>query len=153
MADDILGFTNSPYTQAAGLGLAGLGDIWSFIQNLQRSNSLRNVYQILQNPAQLAAYAGQLMPTLSPQAMAVFNRGVNANWASLTGGAPGGAAAQYGSDAWAKLVSENWANALRAALGGLGEASGTAYRYPQSPMGALGGLTNVLKTQIGRAHV
>src|SRR5262245_2987004 len=152
MADDGLGWLsmfNSPWATGAGTAASLGGDIFSLIQNLQRQNAIRNVYQILSNPNAFAAYAGKLMPQYSPQAINLFNQGVGANWAAMTGGAPGGAAGQYLSDAWAKLISSNWANALGGAQGALGQAGQTASGLPQYGMGQLGGILNALKVLRG----
>lgn len=128
-----------------GGGAAALGagaDAYSFSQQLQRQQALQKIYEMLQNPQKLAAYAGQLMPQYSPAATGAFNRGVNANWASMTGGAPGGAAAQFSADAWAKLISSDWFNALSGARGALGGATGAIPGAPQG--GNLGSIMQSL---------
>lgn len=128
-----------------GGGAAALGagaDAYSFSQQLQRQQALQKIYAMLQNPNKLAGYAGHLMPQYSPAATGAFNRGVNANWASMTGGAPGAAAGQFNSDAWAKLTSENWATALQRAIQGL---TGAAGAIPgAAPGGHLGGILQSL---------
>jgi len=149
MADDSgfswLNFTNSPWATGGAAALGGLGDIWSFIQQLQMMNLIRNPAQILQDPSKLAAGAGALLPQMSPQAMSLFNRGVDADYAVNTGGAPGGALNQAKSDAWAKLVADMYQRAVGQYIGSLQGAGQTASRLPQQGIGALGGVLNQLK--------
>jgi len=128
-----------------GGGAAALGagaDAYAFSQQLQRQAALQKIYAMLASPQKLSAYAGGLMPQYSPAAIGAFNRGTNANWASMTGGAPGGAAAQFSSDAWAKLTSENWATALQRAIQGLTGATGAIPGAPQG--GNLGSIMQSL---------
>ena len=127
----------------AGIGALGLGaDAYAFYENQKRQQSLQKIYDILYNPNKLAAYAGKLMPQYSPLAMQQFNRGVNANWASATGGAPGGASVRNTADAWAAQTSSDWYKALAGAEGSLRGASGAATSQPQQPLGAL---TNIMQ--------
>ncbi len=130
--------------QGGGAALGAGSDLFAWIENYRRQEAIRNIFNQLQSPQKLASYAGNLMPQYSPAAIGAINRGVNADWASMTGGAPGGAAQQFLADAWAKLISQNWANALGAAQGGLSQASQTAGSLPQSPLGALGGIMQKL---------
>lgn len=133
-----------PWDWIAGGGSAlGLGaDAYAFSEQLARQQQLQKIQAMMGSPQKLSAYAGALMPQYSPAAVGAFNRGTNANWASMTGGAPGGAAAQFSSDAWAKLTSENWAVALQRAIQALTGAAGT---IPGAPKGGnLGGILQAL---------
>jgi hypothetical protein len=153
MADDSVGYdlfgVPGSYWGGASAGLGAAGDIYSYIQNLKAQKERDQLFQMLANPAKLSAYVGGLLPQYSPEATAAMNRGINANWQSATGGAPGGAAAQFTADAWAKLLSENWASALNSGIAGLTRAGGMVGQ--NYPIGQLGGVLKQLMTlrQIG----
>jgi hypothetical protein len=138
------GFLGSPWTKAGSAGLGFGSDLYSFIQNLQRQQNMQKIYDILGNPQKLAGYADSLMPQYSPAAKQLFNSGVNANWASTTGGAPGGAATANTANAWAGLASQNWQAALQQAISALTGGGGVAHALPQNPLGATGGILKSL---------
>jgi hypothetical protein len=127
-----------------GMGAAGLGlgaDATAYVRNLQEQQRLRNLYNKLYNPTKLAEGAAQLMPQMSPAAIAQFNRGVDADFATRSGGAQGGATVKNSQDAWAARTSADWFKALDVYRESLGGARGTVTQ-PQQP---LGGLMNIMQ--------
>lgn len=124
-----------------GGGAAAMGagaDAYAFSQQLQRQKAIKSLYDTLANPNKLAAYAAKLMPQMSPAAVGTFNRGVNANWSQMTSGAPGGAAAQFSQDAWAKEATRQWFESLGLGRGALTGALGAIPGAPQG--GHFGGI-------------
>jgi len=126
---------------AAGTGLGALSDIYSFIQNLQRSQQQQQLYDILSSPTKFAAYVNKMFQPMGAAENAAVQRDLGANWATMTGGAPGGAMNQFIADALAKIESSRYQdtsqNALRALTGAGGQIG------QQAPIGMMG---NILKS-------
>lgn len=134
-----VGAMQTPYAQWGATG-AGIGsDIFSLIGNIQAGNRASRVSDIMTNPNKLAAAAAKLYGGLSGPARDAAGRDLNAQWASATGGAPGGAQAQFLADAFAKIESQGYMDALSRYISSVGGAPG----LPTSPMGATG---NVLRS-------
>jgi hypothetical protein len=129
------------YAAPAGVALGGAADIYSFINNLEAKKQQNKLYETLSDPKKLAAWVQGLQTPLTSNAINAVNRDIGANWATQTGGAPGGALNQYTADAFAKLESGRQQDTLQRAIQALSQAGG------QIPQGGGGGnLMNILRS-------
>src|SRR5437899_6349409 len=92
-----------------GVGATGLGagaDVYQFIRQEQQRQALQRIYDILANPNRLAGYVNKFFRPMGAAENTAVQRDLGANWATMTGGAPGGAPNQYVADALAKIESQ-----------------------------------------------
>ena len=106
MADgDIFGIPQD-YFQAGTAALGAGSSIYEWLENYKRQQMIQRFAEILGDPRRLSAYIGKFMQPMSAAATQATQRDLNANWASLTGGATGGALNQYVADAFAKIETQ-----------------------------------------------
>lgn len=121
--DTIFGIPTN-YFGAAGATAGAGADIYSFLRNEQQRRQVQKLYDILSNPQKLAAYVqGWYQPMSAAENQAV-QRDLGANWATMTGGAPGGAMNQYIADALAKIESQRYQTAGNQSIQALQAAMG-----------------------------
>lgn len=143
MADESAGLFGIPSGVWAGGGaaLGGAADVYAFVQQERQRQQLNKIYDILSNPAKLSDYVNRFYQPMSGAAIAATNRDLGANWATMTGGAPGGAMNQFTADAFAKIETQRQQTATDAALRALTNAGGNA------PAGMpMGNLQNILRS-------
>lgn len=145
MADDApLGGYPGGYWGAGATALGAGADLYAFFDNLKRQAALKRLQDILTNPAKLNAYIQQFYQPLTANAINATNRDIGANWATQTGGAPGGAMNQFTADAFAKLESDRYQNAAANAIRALSGAAGGGLTGGGRPMGNLQGILDIL---------
>lgn len=130
---------------AGAAGLGGLADLYSWFDNYQRQQAIRKIYDILANPQKLANYVNKYYQPMSAAANTAVQRDLGSNWATMTGGAPGGAMNQFVADALAKIETQRYQSAADQAIRALGGASATGQGLPQSAGGSLQGIMQLLQ--------
>jgi hypothetical protein len=112
------------------------------MQNLKAREQQQKIYDILSNPNKFSGYVNKWFQPMGAAETAAVHRDLGSNWATMTGGAPGGAMNQYVTDALAKIESQRYQSAASSALealkGSLGGIPG------MSPMGGTAGILNSL---------
>jgi hypothetical protein len=141
---DIFGIPEGYF--GAGAGALGAGaDVYSFLQQQQQRDAMQKIYSILSNPQKLAAYVGKFFQPMGAAENTAVQRDLGANWATMTGGAPGGAMNQFIADALAKIESQRYQSATGSAIDALRGAQGSAAGFPNTPGGNLGGIMKSLQ--------
>src|SRR2546430_15736431 len=87
---------------AGATALGGFADLYAVARQEQQRRALQRLYDILGNPGKFAAYVNRSFDPMSAAENMAVQRDLGANWATMTGGAPGGALNQYVADALAK---------------------------------------------------
>lgn len=122
-----------------GMGALGLGgDIYGWLQNQKVRDQSSKIADILANPAKLTAYINSIYQPMSAAENTAVQRDLGANWATMTGGAPGGAMNQFVADALAKIESQRYNQAASNAIGALGGVKGAQPgQLPTSSFGTI----------------
>jgi hypothetical protein len=145
MAEGQGGIFDNPWVQGGSAALGAGADIYAWIDNQKRQAALKKIYDILANPGKLAQYINSYMQPMSRGAIDATNRDIGANWATQTGGAPGGALNQFTADAFAKIENQRYQSAAEQAIAALRGATGAGGILPTSPMGNLGSIMKILQ--------
>lgn len=130
---------------AGAAGLGAIGDIYSWFDNYQRQQAIQKIYNIMSDPQKLSKYVSGYYQPMSAAENTAVQRDLGSNWATMTGGAPGGAMNQFVADALAKIETQRYQSAADQAIRALGGASATGQGLPQSQGGQFGGIMQILQ--------
>lgn len=120
---------------AASMGIGGMADLFSIIQNQRAASRQRDLYSLLQNPAALAAHINGMYQPLSDAGRTAISRNVQADMA-MRGTANSGLADLEAARAFSENETSRRNAVMDAYMNALGQSAGLTGQ--RAPVGALG---------------